>query len=355
MAEQKPTKAQLKEAQARHQSALFGGATQKPTSQQAEHQAKERGGSLTKAAQQKQRDLSGDETRKLEELRARSQAGKTQSKSHPQPKATQKSVDPSVQQLHEVTRRSDLAAEAVSNMQQNLKKQEPDVSRQSSESATQPRPQQSVPTPRPAQPTESPAPQPAAAPRPAQPQADQPVPLPQRPAAGGRRPAPSPEELDTLLREMARRSAARRAAGGAPPAGARPSLGGPERPEAAPASEAPPPPPEVEAAEKQNPEKHAEILKGLQAKEAAAQRDIKPIPQSDQERAEEKAVEASVSIRTEGNSISAAPLHEAISELQKAMRVHDAVSEVEGVNHVQRTMPQHPLYSPKAKQGSDGA
>lgn len=144
---------------------------------------------------------------------------------------------------------------------------------------------------------------------------------------------------------MARRSAARRAAGGTPPpAGARPSLGGPERPEAAPAPEAPPPPPEVAQEEEKSPEKHAEILKGLQAKEAAAQRDIKPIPQSDQERAEEKAVEATVPIRTEGNAISAAPLHEAISDLQKAMRVHNPVGEIEGVNTVQRNMPQHPLY-----------
>ncbi len=130
----------------------------------------------------------------------------------------------------------------------------------------------------------------------------------------------------------------------------RPGAAGPERPEAAPVVETPPPPPEVEAAEEKTPEKHAEILKGLQAKEAAAQRDVRPIPQADQERAEEKPVEATVPIKTEGNAISAAPLHEAIADLQQAMRAHDPTGQVSGVNDVQRNMPNHPLYDPKQQE-----
>lgn len=124
-------------------------------------------------------------------------------------------------------------------------------------------------------------------------------------------------------------------------------LPGAERGESAPTVEAPPePPPEVTAEEEKSPEKQAEILRELKAREATAQRDIAPIPQADQERAEERPVEATVPIRTEGNAVSAAPLHAAIAELQTAMRAHDAPGQVAGVNQVQRTMPNHPLYQP---------
>lgn len=337
MAENKPTKAQLKQAQARHQSALFGADAQKPTSQHAETQAQQRGASLSQAARQKQQQLSPDEARKLQELQAKNRAGQAKARPKPAPKP----VDPSVQQLKEVARRSDLAAQAIDNMKQNIKKHE-------TLAPTSP--------PRPAQPAAQPAPAPAPRPQPQTQPAPPPTDAaqPQRPAAG-KRPAPSPEELDRLLREMARRSAARRAAGGAP--APRSGYGGPggERPEAAPAPEAPPPAPEITAEEEKSPEKHAEILKGLQAREAAAQRDVRPIPQADQERAQEKPVEATVPIKTEGNAISAAPLHEAISDLQEAMRAHDPGGTVSGVNTVQENMPQHPLYKNGNGRGNHGA
>jgi hypothetical protein len=268
----KPSKSKLRQAQTKHQSALFGNQVQKPTSQQAEAESKARGQSLTQAAAAKQQQLSADEARKLAELQQRS---------------------------------------------------------------------------RPAPATPSPTPAPSAAPRP-------PAPTQTSRPPGSRR-APSPDELDRLLREMAKRSAARRGAGVPPsprrpaPAGMpRPGEFGGERGEAGPVAEAPPPPPEVQAEEEKSTEKQAEILQELKAREQAAQADIKPIPQADQERAEEKSVEATVPIRTEGNAVSSAPLHAAIADLQVAMRAHDVTGQVTGANHVQKTMPHHPLYDPDA-------
>ncbi len=131
----------------------------------------------------------------------------------------------------------------------------------------------------------------------------------------------------------------------------RPGMPGAERGESMPTAEAPPePPPEITAEEEKSPEKQAEILRELKAREATARRDIAPIPQADQERAEERAVEATVPIRTEGNAVSAAPLHAAIADLQNAMRAHDAPGQVTGVNVVQRNMPNHPLYAPEQTQ-----
>lgn len=317
-----PNKHALRDAQARHQSALFGDQVQKPSSQDAEAESRERGQSLSQAAAQKRQQLSPEEAAKLAELQTKSAAAKPTPRP---PAAAQPPPAPpsqSAKELHEVARRSDLAAEAVANMQRNLKRT--------------PR------TPAPSMPSAQPQPQPQSQPQPAAPL---PTPRPTVPAAqpgqprpAGKRPAPSPEELDTLLREMAQRSASRRSAGGRP---------GAERGESGPTVEAPPePPPEVTAEEEKSPEKQAEILRELKAREATAQRDVAPIPQADQERAEERAVEATVPIRTEGNAVSAAPLHAAIADLQNAMRAHDAPGQVAGVNVVQRTMPNHPLYAP---------
>ncbi len=124
--------------------------------------------------------------------------------------------------------------------------------------------------------------------------------------------------------------------------------GAPEgNPDAAPV-EAPPPPPELIEQEARQVEKSAEILKELNAREAQAQQDITPIPQADQTRAREEAVEANLPIRTQANSIASGPLHDAIEQLQVAMRAHDPVGQVYGANSVQRQMPHHPLYDPEA-------
>jgi hypothetical protein len=344
----KPNKHALRDAQARHQSALFGGQdVSKPSAQRAESESRQRSQALGQAAAQKQQQLTPEEQQKLAELQAKSQAGAREQAARPAPPSEAESRPPQPRpqqapprqapdartaQLHQAAQRSDLTAAAISNMQQNLKQ-----------------------TPPPASP---PRPQPAPAPRPASP-----APAPQRQSArsqqaparpAGKRPAPNPEELDKLLREMAQRSAARRqAAGGQAPPPPRPAGRGPERVDAAPVAEAPPePPPEVAAEEEKSPEKQAEILRELKSREATAQRDIKPIPQADQERAEERPVEATVPIHTEGNAVSAAPLHAAIADLQSAMRAHDAPGQVTGVNQVQRSMPSHPLYDPKESHGA---
>lgn len=149
-----------------------------------------------------------------------------------------------------------------------------------------------------------------------------------------------------MLRQMAQRSRAR-PAGGVPRPAPYGRPGG-ERMAEAPTVEAPPPPPEVAAEEEKSGERQAEILKELKAREAAAQADIRPIPQADQELASEAPVEATVPIRTEGNAVSSAPLHAAIADLQVAMRAHDATGQVAGANHVQKNLPHHPLYQPPA-------
>lgn len=194
--------------------------------------------------------------------------------------------------------------------------------------------------PRSAQQPVSPA---TAPPRPPQP----------RPPGTARKAPPSPEELDRLLREMAQRAAQRaksRPAGAPPrpmPRMPRPAMPGmPPTPEfggdAAPAAEAPPEAPPEEPVEK-NRERQAEIIEKLQAKESQAKQHIKPIPQADQQRAKEEPVEASVPIRTEANAVSSAPLHQAIAQLQQAMRVHDPKGQVYGVNVVQQQIPGHPM------------
>lgn len=373
----KPSKHSLRDAQARHQSALFGGQAPKPSAQRAETESRQRSQALDQAAAQKRQQLTPKEAQKLAELQAKSQSAREAAQSSQPPSAQAPTAPPQTNPaaapqavaggIHHASRRNDLAAEALANMQRNLKRTPPPQKPSTSHAPTQP----PVPTPPPAEPTPptpppppSPSTQPPAQP---QPRADVGTPPP-RPR--GSRPAPNPEELDRLLREMAQRSAARRSASqpsrgaaGVPPrpagAPARPYGGAPgaERGESMPTAEAPPePPPEVQAEEEKSVEKQAEILRELKAKEAAAQQDIRPIPQADQERAEERPVEATVPIQTEGNAVNAAPLHAAIADLQTAMRAHDAPGQVEGVNEVQRTMPNHPLYQPGQDQGgSHGA
>ena len=145
---------------------------------------------------------------------------------------------------------------------------------------------------------------------------------------------------------------ARQRQGGAAPR-PRPAMPGmPDRGmEAAAPVEAAPPPPDAVEREKHTAEQSAEILKELEAKEATAQRDIAPIPQADQERAKEEAVEASVPIRTEANALSSGPLHDAIADLQQAMRIADPTGQVDSANAVQRRMPHHPLYRPEDDKG----
>ena len=322
MSEQPNThKAKLKAAQAKHQADLFGAEAapdSKPTAQQAQAQQGARARDLGQAAQARKAKLSADEQAKLDELRRRSEAGRQAARQAPPAKAP--SAQPAQAQsprparpakpaqpgsdLHQLSQRSDLAASALQNMRQHMKAA----------------PKQ---TPPPAQRKQAPRP-------------DQPAPPRARPAKGI---PPSPEELDKLLREMAQRAASRpprpRPVGGMP--------GMPERPEAAPVVETPPPPPEVFEQEKANEEKSAEILQELQAKEQAVQQQVTPIPQADQERAIEEAVEAEVSLRTRGNAISSDELYQSIRHLRDAMRVHDAGGQVHGVNEVQRRIPGHPL------------
>lgn len=323
------SKSKIREAQARHQSALFAGEpVQSAPSQRAEAQIRDRGASLSAAAKAKQQALSPDEAKKLAELKQRNEQARPTA-AQPQAQPAPKTKTPATK-LHELSKRNDLAAQALANMKEHLKK---------SPQATGDRQQSASPIPQPAQqaqPAQPPRPQPAS---------------PDGQARPARKAPPTPEELDALLKQLSRRPrpgarpGARPAPGGLPP---RPGAFGPEgAPEQAAAVETPPPPPEVFAKEEQNVEKQAEILKELQAKESQAKQDIRPIPQADQERAQEKSVEATVPIRTEGNAVSSAPLHQAVANLQVAMRAHDATGQVAGVTAVQRTMPHHPLYSPK--------
>ncbi|MEX2043384.1 MAG: hypothetical protein WD926_00640 [Patescibacteria group bacterium] len=344
-------KAKIRQAQQRHQSHLFGDAVQKPSSQAADSHVKRRGADLSQAAQAKQRRLSGDETRKLEELRRRNARARAQQappapppqdvpeprqapdpeqpkarpQRQPQPQPRPSAQPHPAHSLKQVAERNDLAAAALANMEKHV--------RQRGDRGQQPQPQ-------PQQQSQ-------------QPQA--PPPAGQRPP-GTRRP-PSPEELDRLLRQMADRARQRRGSGAPPPSSSprprAPMSGMPGRPEAAAEAapmEAEPPPPDLVEKEKHTAEQSAEILKELQAREATVREDIAPIPQSDQQRAKEEAVEARVPIRTEANSIDSGPLHEAIAQLQVAMRAQDPRGQVGGVNQVQKQMPHHPLYDPNAAQ-----
>ncbi|MEX1113299.1 MAG: hypothetical protein WED32_02510, partial [Patescibacteria group bacterium] len=69
-------KAKIRNAQARHQSQLFGDAAQKPSSQAADTQAQQRAGHLTEAARAKERRLSQAEEARLAALRKRNEAAR---------------------------------------------------------------------------------------------------------------------------------------------------------------------------------------------------------------------------------------------------------------------------------------
>lgn len=344
---------QIKDAQAKHLADLFGDevSVAKPATQQATDHAADRARKLQQAADAKKASLSGDEAAKLAELqrRAKAQAAPpptqsesqpTQSPPEPQPKTLDAEPAPTREEsaqppdpahrpladLEELSQRNDLASAALHNMRRHAAQsaQRRHV-RPASAPATGEMSEASAPP--------APQPTPARDQAPARSATDQPALAAQRP----RRPAPTPEELDRLLRQMAERSRAPRPMGGRP-----------ESPEAGPApAETPPPPPEAMEKEAEKAKEYAERLEQLRAKESAAQADIKPIPQADdvQERAEEKPVEATVPIKVEANALASDVLHQAIADLQAKQRAHDAGGQVDGVNAVQSQLPNHPLYT----------
>lgn len=342
----------LKEAQQRHSQALFAGDPPATApAQQAADQAKQRATDLEQAAHNKRRSLSDEEQQKLSELTARQARPGASNSARSTPAAPEQSADPIAtpatasanpapaparsapahSELHQLSQRNDLASAALRNMRIHARE----------------RRAQSAPLPT-SQPTDQAARQSTDQPAPAGKPTDQPVDTAPSTPPPTRRSAPSPEELDRLLRAMASRASR---PGGAPPAGARPSR--PERGEAAPGSEraedlenAPEAPPEApEEAPERRAEKQAEILKELQSRESAAQLAAKPVPQADDQTvAKEAAVEARVPIETVGNAVRSDPLHAEIVRLQQEMKAHNAGGQVAGVNQVQENMPNHPLW-----------
>lgn len=295
----RPHQQQIKDAQAKHLSELFGEAdVPKPTTQQADAQAKQRGAQLSEAAQAKQQALGDAERQKLAELQAGQAAAKAAVQATP---SAPPAPAPADSKLHELSRRNDLAATALDNMRRHAR--------------------QSTPPPAPSPP---------------------PAPAPTKPS----RRAPSPEELDKLLRAMAQRAARR----GAPASGARP---GPERVEADPVAEAPPEAPPEESPEK-NQEQQTEIIEKLRARESKLQTQVAaPTPQPEQERAVEAPVTAELTVETEANSVRSAKLHDALEEIRVAQRQHNPEGTVHGVTDVQRQLPHHPLYDPPADAAPD--
>lgn len=357
----KPTKSDLKAAQAKHLADLFGEeAPQAGEAQRAQDQQTARATKLSHAAAAKQRQLSDDEAAKLEELRRQAKkptpapsaepaptrpAPSDRSKT-PEPTATAAETPAPPSGLHRLSDSNDLADAALRNMQAHVREQRQTPTDQADQPAPAPV-EPAPPAPRPA------APSPSSPPISPQPTANDGQPPRQRP----RRPAPSPEELDRLLKAMAARSRRSRGDAATQPAHPAPRPTTPEyggageaAPDTAPQMEAPPDVPE-EAPER-NQEKQAEILKGLQDREATAQQQAPQIPQSDQPRAAVEPVEVKVPIVTDDNAVSAAPLHEALADLAEQMGAKNAPGQVEGANRVQRNMPGHPLYQPD-QPGSD--
>lgn len=330
-------KAHLKQAQQRHLASLFSGdEAQRPAAQQADDHAAARARRLAKAADTKKASLTTEEQQHLEELKQRSTAAAmvqpaTEDKAVPQPPAQSQppgsnqtqSKEDTLAELSALSDRNDLASAALRNMREHAHraKQQPAQPRPATapSSATS---QQAVPS---------------APPRSTDPQETRTPNVPPRQTDSSkppRRPAPSPEELDALLKRMASR--AQRGSERA---------GGPEAVESgSPTAEAPPPPPDVDV--EKDRERQAELVEQLRAKESRLRETIKPIEQiaDTQELAEEKPVEATVPIRVDSNAVSSGPLHDAIVKLQAAQRAHDARGQVDGANDVQRNIPGHPLY-----------
>jgi hypothetical protein len=329
-------KAHLKQAQQRHLASLFSNdEAQRPAAQQADDHAAARARRLAKAADTKKASLTTEERQRLEELKQRSTAAAkaqpaTENRATPQPppqsqppagKQAQSEED-TLAELSALSDRNDLASAALRNMREHAHraKQQP----------AQPRP--ATPSSAASQQAVSSAP-----PRSTDPQETRAPNVPPRQTGSSkppRRPAPSPEELDALLKRMASR---------AQRGGER--AGGPEAVESGPpTAEAPPPPPDVDV--EKDRERQVELVEQLRAKESRLRETIKPIEQitDTQELAEEKPVEATVPIRVDSNAVSSGPLHDAIVKLQAAQRAHDARGQVDGANDVQRNIPGHPLY-----------
>lgn len=336
MADQpKPNKRLLKDAQAQHLASLFReeAAVKKPATQQADDHRAARAQSLNQAAHAKKATLVEAERQKLAELKQRNQASRSSAQtatSPPPPRPTPprssttpaagrpRQDGPALPELSQPGDQDDLVAETLRNAGARARQGRPPQSGQAPSSAPT--------TPPPARTARTAPPFPPASARPlrsAPPtQADKPLP-PRRSTP------PSPEELQALLRRMAR------------PAPGGPSTR-PESAESAPVVEAPPV--NVEQTAERDRDRQAEIVEKLRTKEQQAKEQTPPIPQADQERAAEEPIpKAVVTIGKQNNAIDSAKLHHDIEVLREAVKIHDAQGQVSGVNNVQRQLPQHPL------------
>lgn len=285
----------IRNAQAKHLSTLFGDDAPSPLAQAASEQQRTRAAELTQAAERKKAALSPDEEARLRDLQRRQEAQVARPAPTPAPAPARTAPTPprpsAASNLHKMSERNDLASAALRNMRTH----------------SQPKP-------------------PPPAPRPT------PVTGGQPPAPRTTRPAPRPEELERMLKELA----------------GRPRPGGrPERGEAGAAFEAAPEPPPETPPEDQpeyNEKKQAEIVEKLKATESQVQQHTPHIPAGDQERAVEGPVEASIpAAPIKNNAVDSSEYYQALETLQKAMKAHDPVGQVEGINQVQRSNPDHPL------------
>lgn len=305
----------IRNAQAKHLSTLFGDDAPAPTAQQAAEQQRARAESLTQAAAQKEASLSPEETARLKELQRRqATANVTDTDEHkaqttpsatPAPTRLRTSQGPPQSDLQRLSERNDLASAALQNMRAHVRQTRPP--RPASATGAAPPPSTRPPS------TASRPPSPSSGTRP-------------------QRPAPRPEDLEKMLKELA----------GRPRAGGRP-----ERGESAAAFESPPEAPPETPPEDQpeyNEKKQAEIVERLRASESQAKQHTPHIPQVDQERAVEKAVEAAIPASPiKNNAVDSGEYYQALTALQQAMKVHDPVGQVEGINRVQQSDPNHPL------------
>lgn len=288
-----PHKHTIKNAQAKHLSALFGEVdVAAPSRQQADDHSRLRATQLQEAADRKKASLDEAEQDRLQELQA-------QAKLPAPPAVPTTPAAPAAPRsnLESLSARNDLAAAALSNMQNHMRRQA-----QSKSAASAPV-------------TASPAPE-----------------------TPTKRTPPSPEELEKMLRQLSQRPSSRPRAGGP----------GAERGEAGFEAEPTPPeaPPETppEDMPEQNAEKQAEILRQLQAQESQVQAQATPLAVPDQARASEKPVEAKLPQEViKGNSLDAAKLHQFLVELQAKQTEHNAEGQVDTINAIQRELPHHPL------------